>query len=137
GIFANYTYTDASNIDLGDQTDRVDIATLPEQMKNVANLALSYEKEGIISRLSMNYSGKWIEEVGDDSGSDNWIDSATTVDFSFTYMFENGLDIFFQANNLTDEVKYVYYGVPSRSTEYTITGRSFNVGMRFVLLQQV
>lgn len=133
GIFANYTYTDASNIDLGDQTDRVDIATLPEQMKNVANLALSYEKEGIISRLSMNYSGKWIEEVGDDSGSDNWIDSATTVDFSFTYMFENGLDIFFQANNLTDEVKYVYYGVPSRSTEYTITGRSFNVGMRFVL----
>lgn len=133
GIFANYTYTDSSNIDLGPDTDRVDIAALPEQMKHVANFAVSYEKAGIISRLAMNYSSKWIEEVGDDADSDNWIDAATTVDFSFAYMFQNGLELFFQANNLTDEVKYVYYGVPTRSTEYTLTGRSFNLGMRFVL----
>lgn len=133
GIFANYTYTDSSNIDLGDDTDRVNIAALPEQMQHVGNLSLSYEKDGIISRLAANYSGKYIEEVGGEPESDEWRDAATTLDFSFTYMFENGLDIFFQANNLTDEVKYVYYGVPSRSTEYTITGRSFNIGMRLVL----
>ena len=131
GIFANYTYTDASSIDLGEETDRVDIAALPEQMKHVGNLALSYEKDGIVSRLAWNYSGEWIEEVGDDAGSDEWRDSATTLDFSFTYMFENGLDVFFQANNLTDEVKYVYYGVPTRADEYTVTGRIFNLGMRW------
>src|SRR5690606_1543282 len=85
---------------------------------------------------AMNYSSKWIEEVGDDADSDNWIDAATTVVFSFAYMFQNGLELFFQANNLTDEVKYVYYGVPTRSTEYTLTGRSFNLGMRFVLYKR-
>ncbi len=133
GVFVNYTYTDSSSIDLGPDTDRVDIAALPEQMKHTGNFAVSYEKAGIISRLALNYSGKWIDEVGDDAGSDNWIDSTTTVDFSLAYMFQNGLELFFQGNNLTDEVKYMYYGVPTRSTEYTITGRSFNVGMRLGL----
>lgn len=128
GIYANYTYTDAQNIDLGSETDRVDIEVLPEQVQHVGNLALVYEKDGIVSRLSANYTGKWIEEVGDDAGSDEWRDSATTVDFSFTYMFENGIDVFFQANNISDEVKYVYFGVPTRSRQYSLTGRSFNLG---------
>jgi outer membrane receptor protein involved in Fe transport len=43
-------------------------------------------------------------------------------------MFENGLDLFFQANNLTNEVKYVYSGVPTRSRQYSITGTTLNVG---------
>lgn len=128
GIFANYTYTEATSIDLGDQTSRTDIAALPEQVQNVANVALIYEKDSIVSRLSMNYTGKFIEEVGGDAAEDEWRDPTTTVDFSFTWMFENGLDIFFQGNNLTNEVKFLYFGVPSRSSQYSITGRSYNVG---------
>ncbi len=128
GIYANYTYTDASSIDLGDDTDRTDIEALPEQVGDVANFAITYEKDSIVSRLAMNYTGKWIEEVGGDADEDEWRDAATTVDFSFTWMFENGLDVFFQANNLTDEVKYVYVGIPTRSRQYSITGRTYNVG---------
>ena len=97
-------------------------------MQNVGNFALIYEKDSIVSRLSMNYSGKWLEEVGGNADEDEWTDSATTVDFSFTWMFENGLDLFFQANNLTDQAKYVYMGIPTRSRQYSITGRTFNVG---------
>ncbi len=128
GIYANYTYTDANSIDLGSESSRTDIAVLPEQVQDVANLALIYEKDAIVSRLSMNYTGKFIEEVGGNADEDEWRDDTTTVDFSFTWMFENGLDIFFQANNLTDEVKYIYYGIPTRSRQYSITGRSFNLG---------
>jgi outer membrane receptor protein involved in Fe transport len=36
--------------------------------------------------------------------------------------------VFFQANNLTDEAKYVYTGIPTRSRQYSITGRTLNVG---------
>jgi len=128
GIYANYTYTDATSIDLGDETSRTNIEALPEQMQHVGNFALIYEKDSIVSRLSMNYSGKWLEEVGGDADEDEWTDSATTVDFSFTWMFENGLDLFFQANNLTDQAKYVYMGIPTRSRQYSITGTTFNVG---------
>jgi TonB-dependent receptor len=128
GIYANYTYTDATSIDLGDQTSRTDIASLPEQMQHVGNLALIYERNQIVSRLSMNYSGKWIEEVGGSADEDEWRDSATTLDFAFTWMFDNGLDVYFQANNLTDEVKFVYSGVPSRSRQYSITGTTYTLG---------
>ncbi|MEO1245704.1 MAG: TonB-dependent receptor [Pseudomonadota bacterium] len=131
GIYANYTYTNASSIDLGADTTRTDIETLPEQLENVGNFAITYEKDAIISRLSLNYSGKWIEEVGDNADEDLWRDAATTVDFSFTYMFDNGIDVFLQGNNLTDEVKYVYFGVPSRSRQYSITGRTFNLGAKW------
>jgi outer membrane receptor protein involved in Fe transport len=127
-VYANYTYTDATSIDLGDQTSRTDIAALPEQVQDVWNLALIYEKDSIVSRLSANYTGKWIEEVGGNADEDEWMDEATTVDFSFTWMFENGLDIFFQANNLTDEVKFVYVGIPTRSRQYSITGTTYNLG---------
>ena len=89
GIYANYTYTDASSIDLGPDTTRTDIATLPEQLENVGNFAITYEKDAIISRVSLNYTGEWIEEVGDNADEDLWRDAATTVDFSFTYMFDN------------------------------------------------
>ncbi len=128
GIYANYTYTDATSIDLGDQTSRTDIEALPEQVGDVGNVALTYEKNSIVSRLALNYTGEWIDEVGGDASEDEWRDDSTTVDFSFTWMFENGLDLFFQVNNLTDEEKYVYNGVPTRSRQYSITGTTYSVG---------
>tara|TARA_R110002096_G_scaffold6206_4_gene28540 strand:+ start:7826 stop:10615 length:2790 start_codon:yes stop_codon:yes gene_type:complete len=131
GVYANYTYTDATSIDLGDQTSRTDIAAMPEQVSDVANFALTYEKDAIISRLSMNYTGKWIEEVGGSADEDVWRDASTTIDFSFTWMFENGLDLFLQGNNLSNEVKYAYLGIPSRSSQYSITGRSYMLGARW------
>ena len=131
GIYANYTWTDATDIDLGDETSRTDIEALPEQVQDVANFALIYEKDSIVSRLAMNYTGKWIEEVGSDASEDEWRDEATTVDFSFTWMFENGLDIYFQANNITDEEKYVYSGVTTRSRQYSITGTTYALGAKW------
>ena len=131
GVYANYTYTDATSIDLGDQTSRTDIAAMPEQVSDVANFALTYEKDAIISRLSMNYTGKWIEEVGGTADEDVWRDASTTIDFSFTWMFENGLDLFLQGNNLSNEVKFAYLGIPTRSSQYSITGRTYMVGARW------
>lgn len=128
GIYANYTYTDATSIDLGDQTDRTDIAALPEQVQDIWNFALIYEKDRIMSRIAANYTGEFIEEVGVNADTDEWVDETLFVDFSFTYFFDNGLELFFQANNLTDEKRFLYLGVPTRSSQYEITGRTFNVG---------
>jgi len=132
GVYANYTYTDATSIDLGDQTDRTDIAALPEQVQDVWNFALIYEKDRIMTRLAANYTGEFIEEVGGNADEDEWQDEALFLDFSATYFFDNGFEVFFQANNLTDETQYLYLGVPTRSSQYEITGRTFNVGATWV-----
>ncbi|MYA09471.1 MAG: TonB-dependent receptor [Holophagales bacterium] len=131
GIYANYTYTDVMSIDLGEQTDRDDINVLPEQRENVGNLALIYEKNRILTRLALNMSDRWLSEVGDEAGTDEWADSAMYLDYSFTYLFENGLELFLQANNLTEEIVYLYRGIASRASQQDITGRTFNAGMRW------
>lgn len=134
GIYTNYTYTNASNINLGPDTDRTEgIDALPQQMKDVANVALTYESGRIISRLSMNYSGKWIEEVGEDSDNDEYRDATSTLDFSATYKFNKGFDLFLQLNNITNEVRYNYLGRPTRAIEHSITGSSFDVGVKWTL----
>ncbi len=131
GIYANYTYTDVMSIDLGEQTDRDDINVLPEQRESMGNLALIYEKNRVLTRLALNMSGRWLSEVGDEAGSDEWNDSAMYLDYSFTYLFDSGLELFLQANNLTEEVVYLYRGIASRASQYDITGRTFNAGMRW------
>jgi len=131
GIYANYTYTDVMSIDLGEQTDRDDIDVLPEQRERLGNLAFIYEKNRVLTRLALNMNGRWMTEVGESADYDEWNDSAMYLDYSFTYLFDNGLELFLQANNLTEEVVYLYLGVGSRSSEHNITGRTFNAGMRW------
>jgi outer membrane receptor protein involved in Fe transport len=102
-------------------------------MQHVGNLALSYEKSRLTARFSMNYSGKYIEEVGDDSDTDEWRDAATTLDFSGTYRVGKSFDIFFQWNNITNEVRYNYIGIPSRAREHGINGSAFDLGVKWTL----
>lgn len=133
GIYTNYTYTDASNINLGTDTERVEIDALPEQMQQVGNAALTYESKRITARIAMNYSGKWIDEVGGIADEDEWRDAATTIDFSAGYKLGHGLNIFVEYNNITNEVRYTYTGVSTRSREYVINGSIFNAGIRWSL----
>lgn len=131
GIFANYTYTDTTSIDFGDSTERDDLDLLPEQMQHVGNIALIYEKGAITSRLAVNLSGKWLSEVAGEADFDEWTDATTTLDFSFNYQFDNGLEAFFQGNNLTEEIKYQYLGDTTRARQHDITGRTLNLGMKW------
>lgn len=133
GVFANYTYTNSSDIDLGPDTDRTEIEALPGQMQNVANASLTYEKGRVNTRLSLNYSGKFLEEVGEDSANDEWRDSSTQLSFSFDYLFGKGFNVFLQLNNMTNEKRYNYIGVATRSREYSITGFSFDIGVKWTL----
>ena len=131
GIYANYTYTNVTSIDFGPSTDRDDIDVLPEQMQNVGNIAIIYEKGNIVSRLAVNKSGKWLSELAGEADFDEWTDGSTTVDFAFTYFFDNGLELFFQGNNLTEEIEYQYLGSTSRARQHHIFGRTLNLGARW------
>lgn len=131
GIYANYTYTDVSSIDFGPSTDRDDIDVLPEQMQSVGNVALIFEKGNIVSRVAVNLSGKWLSEVAGEADFDEWTDGSTTMDFAFTYYFDNGLELFFQGNNLTEEIEYLYLGSTSRARQHDIFGRTLNLGAKW------
>ncbi|MCB0474135.1 MAG: TonB-dependent receptor [Flavobacteriaceae bacterium] len=133
GIYANYTYTKSSNIDLGPDTDRTDIDLLPFQMENVSNFALTYQKAGLTARLSANFSGKFLEEVGGDPANDVWRDSYQQWDITAGYNFTKSLGIFVEFNNIGNEPRYNYLGVPTRSQEHGLNGFTFNAGLNWSL----
>ncbi len=78
GLYANYTYVDSE----ARYPDR-EATSLPGQSENVGNLALVYEKYGISTRLSWNYNGKNLLEVGDEAAEDLWVDDHAQLDFLF------------------------------------------------------
>ncbi len=133
GIYANYTLTRASNIDLGPDIDREDIDVLPNQMENVGNLALNYERSGFNLRLAVNLSGKFIEEVGGSADQDEWRDSFQQWDFSGSYRLGKGLDVFGEINNIFNEPRYNYFGIPSRVIEHGISGTTYSLGLKWSL----
>lgn len=132
GIFGNYTYTQSEDIELG-AIERTDIDLLPQQMKHVGNLALSYEKYGLTARIAANMSGKFIDKVGQDGNNDEWVKSYTQWDFSASQRFLKNFDLFFEWNNILSEGQYTYTGQESRSRKYELNGNTVNMGLKWSL----
>src|SRR5690606_12882542 len=55
----------------------------------------------------------------------------TTVDAQVSYAFENGIDVVFSANNLTDEANVVAYGEEGILGEYSEFGRQYYLGINY------
>ncbi|MBD3288528.1 TonB-dependent receptor, partial [candidate division KSB1 bacterium] len=109
GIYANYTYSKST----ADVQERSDIS-LPGQAGNVANFALSYEKYGFTGRLSLNYHGKYIDEVGESEDYDIYYNDHMQLDLSLSQQVYPGLQVYLEAINLTDEPLRYYMGDEER-----------------------
>ena len=133
GIFTNYTYTNSSNIDLGPDSQRDDIDVLPEQVANSGNIALTYEKYGINARIAGNFTGKFIDRVGQTADRDILTDSYTQWDFSASKRFGKNIDLFFEWVNIFDQEQYDYFGSRNRSRELRINGSIVNFGLKWSL----
>jgi len=133
GIYANYTHTSSSDIDLGPDSNRTDIDLLPYQMESVSNFALTYQKGGLTARVAVNFSGKFIEEVGEDNDNDEWREEFTQWDVSGSYDFSKGFSLFLEFSNIGNRPRYNYIGIPSRAREHSVNGISFNTGLRWSL----
>lgn len=133
GIFANYTYTTSNNIDIGTDTQREDLDVLPQQVAHSGNFALTYEKYGFNTRLAANFTGKFIDEVGQTVDRDEWRDGYTQWDFSLSKRFWKNYDLYFEWVNIFNEEPYDYFGVPTRSLNYVINGSIINIGIKWSL----
>jgi TonB-dependent receptor len=128
GLYANYTYVDSE----AKYPDR-EAGTLPGQAENVGNIAISYEKYRISTRLSYNFNGKNILEVGDDPEEDIWVDDHTQLDFLLRVQVSERFSILLEAINITDEPYTVFEGVSDRIRQQEYYGWWATLGVRFDL----
>ncbi|MGE0404875.1 MAG: TonB-dependent receptor [Candidatus Korobacteraceae bacterium] len=108
-LYANYTATKSDSQLPGRAT-----ASLPGQAGTTANLSVGYEQKGFSGRLSWNYQGRLLQEVGDDPDTDVFLDNRHQLDLSVSQRLTRHFRLFFDALNLMNRPYRAFEGVPSR-----------------------
>lgn len=128
GVYANYTYT-KSDVDLT-FSDR---DVLPGQAGDVGNFGLSYEKDNLTARLSLNYTSEVLVQVESDENFDRWNDERIQLDFSGSYEFLEGFEFYLDVLNITNSSQRVYYHVTTRPRENQYYSWSLRSGIKINL----
>jgi len=128
GLYANYTYVDSD----AKYPDR-ESTSLPGQSEHIGNLALVYEKYGITTRLSYNYNGKKLFEVGGDPEEDIYVDNHAQLDFMFRVQASKKFSIVFEVINITNEPYTAYENTPDRIRQQEYYDWWATLGVRFDL----
>ena len=133
GVFANFTLTDAEIKTRASYAGR-NTFVLPGQSDTTYNAALFYEREGLSARVSYTHRSEFLEAIdATRPGLDLWVEGRGQLDFTASYDFGNGVELFGEAKNLTDSAGVRYYGVKERTYEYEKFGYNVFVGVRFKL----
>ncbi|HRO27489.1 MAG TPA: TonB-dependent receptor [Luteimonas sp.] len=128
GIYANYTWA-KSKADLPFGLGETE---LPGTSRHNYNLALTYEKAGFNARLAYNRRSEFIQEFNITNPELNILwDGRSSLDFTTSYRFSNGLGIFGEVNNINDSRQVRYQGERNRVLEMEGFGRSWLVGLRY------
>ena len=106
----NYTFTDSSATFPNHAGD----TTLPGQSRHVGNVAASYEKRGFSGRLSVNFHGSYVDQVGATNLLDRFYDTHKQMDLSFSQRVTRNLRGLLDMVNLNDALLRYYQGVKDR-----------------------
>jgi len=103
GIYANYTYT-ASDATLQGrsgvgETETID---LPGQAPSVGNFSLAYNLGGFTTRVSANYHGSYIDELGEDADADEYVKERLQIDWTANYRINDKFNVFAEFININD-----------------------------------
>lgn len=111
----NYTYTDASGSVLtdGDVTDPRDIP-LAASSPHTLNVVLGYEKGPVSLRAAATYRDKYLDEVGDTAEEDRYVSDHLQLDLSAKYRIIDGVRVFAEWINVTNEPYFAYQNFESR-----------------------
>ncbi len=103
---------------------------------NSANFIGFYDAHGLLARLTVQWQGTQLLELGQEQGGGAfgaepvYLASQTTVDFSTQYQFTSHLAGYFEALNLNNPIYHSYGRFSNQTLNLVETGRSFTVGFR-------
>jgi TonB-dependent receptor len=131
-VYANYTYTSSKAViqSRGDNVSTESIR-LPGQAKNVGNLSLAYDLKGFNIRVSSNFNGEYVSEVGGDASEDLFVRDRIQVDLSAAYAITPKFRVFGEFLNITNQAFEVYQGTESHFIQREFYNWWTRVGLKF------
>jgi TonB-dependent receptor len=110
GVYGNYTYSGSTAF----FPSHPGKASLPGQAAKVGNIAVSFERHGFASRLSVNFNGSFTDQVGAASGLDRIYDKHTQIDLSLSHKLSKNLAAYVDGVNLNNALLRYYQGTTDR-----------------------
>lgn len=129
GASLNYTIVDSKSRVIG----RDDELPFFGQADRIANAAVFYQDAGFEARLAWRYRKEFLSSLGGNPDQDIYRDAYDQLDFKTSYRFANGLRIFADVWNLTNEQPRLFQGQKSRFWGLESTGRLYTVGLQWSL----
>ncbi|MDH5825729.1 TonB-dependent receptor [Sphingobacterium faecium] len=134
GVYVNYTHTNskAKGITNEEGEERSGVK-LPGTAPHMFNGSLSWENNRFSSRVSLNYTAGYIDELGGSDFEDIFYGKQLFVDANAAYKITKKLRIFAEANNLTNQPLRYYQGIASRTSQMEYYQARYNLGLKFDL----
>ncbi|WP_400261373.1 TonB-dependent receptor [Sphingobacterium sp. SG20118] len=134
GVYVNYTHTNskAKGITNEEGEERSGVK-LPGTAPHMFNGSLSWENNRFSSRVSLNYTAGYIDELGGSDFEDIFYGKQLFVDANASYKITKKLRIFAEANNLTNQPLRYYQGIASRTSQMEYYQARYNLGLKFDL----
>lgn len=128
----NYTFLNSVTEGIRDVQgiDRVDL-NLPDTPPHLFNASLGYEVKDFTARLSANFSGAYLKEVGGRSLEDIFYDRQLLLDFNASFNIHKNLSLYAGVNNLTNQPLRLYQGIHRRTSRIGFYDRRFTVGLKY------
>ena len=107
-LYVNYTYAHSAATLQSRSADAIDPnATeklrLPGQATHVGNISLAFERKKFNARLSFNFNGEYLSEVGATNEEDIFVKDRLQADISAGYAFNAHWRVFAEALNITNQ----------------------------------
>lgn len=132
GLTASYSYTESETAVDGGANFEDLVLPLPGLSENVWSATLFWDIGNFSTNVNVRYRDEFTYAGATPGGSSFQIaDPYTVVDIQMSYAFDNGIDIYLQANNLTDEPSTSNYGSGYAMGEYKSFGRQFFFGIGY------
>ena len=130
GIYLNYTNIQSEAHYIFEEREPT---TLPGQAENVGNFALSYESGSFAARLSANFHGEYIYEIGEEAAEDIYYADNTQIDLSASYNLKSNIKLYVDALNITNTPLVYYMGDPEFPIQRELYSYGVRAGIRFDL----
>jgi len=136
-VYLNYTHlsSSADGIRNEDGEERTDL-DLPNTAPNMFNTSLAYADKKFNARLSANYSGAYVDEIGGRAFEDRYYDKQFFLDFNAGYKFNKNLSVYASLNNITDQALRYYQGEKSRTMQSEKYGQRLTFGLKYDLFKR-
>lgn len=141
GLSSNISWFQ-SDVELTTETREGEKVSLFGQPSMTGNVSLYYNKHNVFARLSYNRRGEYLrsiatnENIATTIGSsklDTYVDKSDRIDFTIRYNFENGIQVFADAINLTNEPLQYYINTPAMPKKMQYTESVFTIGVKWNL----